>query len=107
MRQGDIIITNFPFTSLKGSKIRPALIISNGEFNRGVDVILLGIFGTKSIYSQEIKQKELALGHLNKTSYIRFSNLFTLEKDLILKKIGALSQEGITKISKQLVNYLN
>lgn len=31
MKQGDIITVNFPFTSLKGSKIRPALIISNGK----------------------------------------------------------------------------
>ncbi len=39
MKRGTIILTPFPFTDLHGSKVRPALIISNDK-RKGEDLII-------------------------------------------------------------------
>lgn len=106
MQQGDIVIVNFPFTSLAETKIRPALIISNDKFNSGTNVILLAIFGKDNIYSDELFDEDLLNGKLNKKSYIRFSNIFSFEKRLIIKRIGELKTEALERIRRKLMEYL-
>lgn len=70
MNQGDIIIMNFPFSSLKKSKIRPALVISNRTFNKDKDLILMAISSKKSLpkYSITLKQNHVSSGRLLKSS---------------------------------------
>ncbi len=43
MKQGDVILVNFPFTDGITAKIRPALVVSLDAFNLGSDLVLLPI----------------------------------------------------------------
>lgn len=95
MTQGDIVITNYPFTSFKGLKIRPALIISNDKFNEGEDRILLAISTKSHLYSMKIHQTDIAEGSLQKESYIRFSNIISAYKGLLMRKIGKLDKKSL------------
>lgn len=108
MNQGDIVIINFPFTSLEGAKIRPALVISNQRFNKGLNIILLAISTQRgpAIYSHEIKKNDLVKGELLKKSYIRFANILSLEKKLILKKVASLKEDKTAQIAQQLGDFL-
>lgn len=108
MTRGDIIIINFPFTSFKESKVRPALVISNEKFNKGKNVILFAISTQKGndLYSLEIKQKDLSLGKLLKESYIRFNNILSIEKKLVLKKVGHLKKEKLTVVSEKFLEFI-
>lgn len=45
--QRDIVLVNYPFTDLKGSKVRPALIISNKRVNKTGDYIFIMITSQK------------------------------------------------------------
>lgn len=108
MQQGDIVIINFPFTNLAESKIRPAVIISNEVFNNGKNVILLAI-STKQgpeIYSTTLENSDITKGLLNKNSYIRFSNILSIEKNLILKKVAELKKTKTNLIYKKLNSFL-
>jgi len=68
-------------------------------------VILLAIFGKDNIYSTELFDEDLSEGRLNKKSYIRFSNIFSFEKRLTIKKIGELKKEALERIKGKLMAY--
>ena len=82
MKQGHIVLIPFPFTDLKGSKTRPALIISNETFNKRKNIVLMAI-STKpgqQYFTETLTQKDLTTGILKKDSFCRAQNVFTLEK---------------------------
>lgn len=61
----------------------------------------------QAIYSHEIKKNDLVKGELLKKSYIRFANILSLEKKLILKKVAALKDGKTAEIAQQLADFLN
>lgn len=109
MKQGDIIIINFPFTSLKDSKVRPALIISNEKFNKGKNCLLLAISTQKGspIYSEILEEGDLTSGKLKKQSFIRFHNIFSVDKKLIIKKVASIDNAKIQKTVKKLNSFIS
>ena len=108
MQQGDIVIINFPFTSFENSKVRPAIVISNSHFNNGKNILLLAV-STKEglpLYSEKLESKDLKEGKLNKMSYIRFSNILSIEKRLILRKVAELKEAKVKAIYGKLDLFL-
>jgi len=75
MRKGDIVLIPFPFTNLKGTKRRPAVILYKGE----MDVIV-------SFITSRVKWEEKTdllivpdqLNGLKKPSLIRINKIATL-----------------------------
>ena len=106
MRQGDIVTLRFPFTNLQDSKIRPALIISNEKFNQRKNLILIGIYGTDvADFSEKLVNEDLEEGRLQKESFVRFQNVFTLQKDLVLQKVARINQNKLGKILEKLNSF--
>jgi len=99
MDQGDIVITDYPFSSLKQSKIRPAIVVSNESFNKGEDVILVPVttIGEGPCRS-EISVNDLEDGFLTRTSYIHYSNMLTMEKRLIMQKVAKLKNHAVKQL---------
>lgn len=97
----DIVLLPFPFTQKNSSKQRPALIISPKEFNQEQNVIILQISSNKDEGIDSYKIKEWEQANLPLVSYIKMK-FATIKKEIILKKIGRLSEADI-KIFK---NYL-
>jgi mRNA interferase MazF len=51
VKQRDIILINFPFSDLTGAKVRPALVISNNEYNQNnLDALVLAITSNLSAH---------------------------------------------------------
>ncbi len=95
-RKWDIILVSFPFTNLKSSKKRPALIISPNEYNSKDDLIIAFItsqidraYRTGDYHIQEWQQAKLP-----KPSMIRMK-LATIEKSIVVKKLGQLPENDI------------
>jgi len=86
---GDVVAAYFPFSDLKGHKLRPALVLAEAEFN---NVILCQI--TSKPYSSKIAIKlskdEFEQGGLPVISYIRPDKLFTADSSIIQKISGRL-----------------
>ena len=100
MKQGDIVLIPFPFTDLTNHKVRPALIVSNKKFNASKNLILMCIStkpGNKD-FALNLNSEDLKFGKLNKASYFRIQNVFTLEKRLVIKKVATLKNKKLENL---------
>ena len=91
----DIILVPFPFSDLTGQKKRPALVISSNIFNKNSgQLIVLAITSNidKGEYSAIIKPEDWKNGRYSE-SCIKISTILTIDRGLVLKKIGKLSDE--------------
>ena len=103
MMKGDIVLIPFPFTDLSGTKNRPALILVSGELD------LVVAFITSQIKWQEfsdIKVESSTTNGLKGSSLIRLAKLATLDRDLILGKLGNLSQNDLMNVDLKLISIL-
>ena len=99
MPRGDIVLVPYPFSDLSGSKVRPALIISNDRENAILDdVILLLISSNVSRAAnnpvQVIIDRTSAEGRLTgllHTSVVKCHHPITLHRRLLIRTIGQLS----------------
>lgn len=89
----DIVLVPFPFTNLRTTKKRPALIISPDGYNEGPDVIILFITSNVQSFGRtgDTIIKKWAESGLPKPSMIRMK-FATLERSMIIKKIGTLDK---------------
>jgi mRNA interferase MazF len=100
VKKGDVVLIPFPFTDLSGSKIRPAVILIVSDS----DITLVFI-------TTQLKWKEdfdVALeptpgNGLKKKSIIRLNKLATLDKELVIGKIGNLLDKEIAIVNRNLL----
>lgn len=99
LRVGSVVLVTFPFSNLKGQKIRPALVLANVEF----DNIILCQITSKSYTSKAaicIKSEDFSEGNLPVTSFVRPDKLFTADTTIIKKVTGQLTPKVKNKILK-------
>ncbi len=108
MNQGDIVLMNFPYTDLSKTKLRPALVLSNKKYNTKKNLLLSAISTKKGDknFAIALKNKDIEEGELLKESYIRLHNIFTLEKRLIIKKIGKVKKEKCEIIMQKIISFI-
>ncbi len=102
MNKHDIVLINFPFGDLSTTKLRPALIIAEPK---GENLVLCQITTKRrNIQDFEIPlSKKATEGNIKFDSYIYVDMLFTLHKELVLKKIGNIKTETTKKeVSKKI-----
>ena len=93
MKQGDIVLVQFPFSNLAEKKLRPAVVLSNEHYNRYANVLLAGIFSKQHPFSVPITNADMQKRRLVKASYVGLENMFSIEKTLIRHTIDALTSE--------------
>ncbi len=98
---GEVVVVNFPFSNLKGQKLRPALVVAKSEFD---NLILCQI--TSKAYSSrsaiKLEQADFITGQLPVVSYIRPDKLFTSDQSIIIKKVGRLTDTSIKRVKRAL-----
>lgn len=107
--RGDVVILPFPFITSNGvqQKARPALIISNHSIERKFDdVILVGITSQKTdkiIHTEFLIEEgtaEFTQSGLAKTSVVKCEYIMTIPKEIIVRKLGNLPVETMSKIDQ-------
>ena len=108
MKQGDIVTICFPYTNHKDAKRRPALVISNEKYNFGKEILLVGISTKNNIprLSRVLTNEDLKHGSLLRQSYVKFTNIMSFEKHLIIKKIGSIKAGKLRQILGQFKSFL-
>jgi mRNA interferase MazF len=103
-KKGDTILLSFPFTDLKGMKIRPILVLIGSD----LDVIVTFIttqFKWQNTFDILLEPNDLH--GLKKKSLVGVSKITTIDKDLILGKVSELNSFDSQNINKSLLEILN
>ena len=103
--KGDIVVMPFPFTDLKATKKRPAIVITPLV---GDDLIVCQITGKikEDSYVVELKDSEIVGGKLKGASYVRTNKIFTADKSIIEYKVGSLKKEKIAEVENRVIKVI-
>jgi mRNA interferase MazF len=102
--RGDIVAINFPFSDGSGSKLRPALVLSNNTISATNDVIVLMISSRKRDIDITIElTPELTAHVLPKNSFVKCHRVFTINRTLIKSTYSTLSEKGLAAVLKKLI----
>ena len=96
---GSVVLVTFPFSNLKGQKIRPALVLANVEF----DNLILCQITSKSYTSKtaiRIRSDDFSQGNLPVVSFVRPEKLFTADTTIIKNVVGELTPKTLNMILK-------
>lgn len=88
--KGDVVVLPFPFSDLTGSKRRPALVLADLQ---GDDIILCQITSqlNNDSYAITLTNSDFTNGSLPVASNIRPNRMFTVDKNIIIKKAATIS----------------
>lgn len=100
MKKGDIILIPFPFTDLSGIKNRPAIILVEGQYDITVSFITSQIKWKEEF---DVKVTPSPENGLKKTSLIRLSKIETIDKELVIGKLGEISDSKLIEINSSLI----
>ena len=101
--KGDVVIVLFPFSDLTNAKKRPALVVK--QLNRD-DAVVCQITkqNVPDGYSIELRAAEFSKGGLPiDPSYIRPNRLFTVDTNIVGRKVGSLTKSKIDKVIKEII----
>ena len=108
---GHIVLTPFPFTDLSQNKVRPALVLGTQEGGDDVTVCFISSVLEKKIQKFDIlineKDKSFKTTGLKLKSVIKTTKIATLDKVVILGKIGELDIKNIKEVKKVLNSYFS
>ena len=97
IRRGDVVLLQAPFTSRKGSKTRPMLVVQNDTNNARMANTILALITTNLKRSSEPKQVVIDVSTpegqqsgLVQTSVVSCENLLTAAQADILRTIGSV-----------------
>ena len=106
--RGDVVLVPFPFTDLRGQKVRPALILSNDGYNAATrDVILAMITGnvTAAMRPGDYLLTNWQSANLVAPSIVR-AKLTTVLDSRIHRVIGQLSPIDLAMVEVQFKSVL-
>lgn len=99
--QRDIVLLNFPFSNLKQSKVRPAIVLSNNKHNKkSNDVVVVPLTSNlqQTDYDILITNKNLDKGNLIVNSRVKIDRIFSVDKKLVKMNIGKIDKQTFSKI---------
>ena len=104
----DIILVPFPFTNLKTTKKRPALIISPEEYNNKFDVVIAFITSKLDLEYRigDYKIEDWTNANLPKPSMVRMK-FATIDKSIIVKKLGRLAEKDQYNLKEILIDFFS
>jgi mRNA interferase MazF len=102
MKRGDVVLVDWPFSDLTGSKLRPAVVVQADYLNGLVDDTIyvkvtgsrFGIPGTEV----EIDPATETLSGLLKVSYASCKDLLTRDQAIVHYTLGVLSGAAMRQI---------
>jgi mRNA interferase MazF len=110
IEQKDLLLVPFPFSDQSGRKVRPVIVISNNEFNKySEDIIVIGVTSNilKDRYTLSLTNSNLDEGKLFTNCIIKTENLLKLDKELIIKKIGKINKETLKNLVDKVFTIIN
>ncbi len=100
MNKGDIVLIPFPFSDLSGIKNRPAVILIETD-----EDITVAFITTQINWSTEfdILLSPSDFNGLKKVSLIRLNKIATIDKGLVIGRLGSLDDQYALVLNRNLV----
>lgn len=108
-KAGDVVLVPFPFTDLSGNKVRPALILAVQKESSDLTVCFISSVLDKKLRKFDVLVGEQDIGFkktgLKLKSVIKVSKIATLDKIVVLGKIGELDNKNFDRVKGILKTY--
>lgn len=103
----DVVVVPFPFTDRAQLKRRPALVLSNAEFNSesGHSVMAMITSSGNAPWPLDVKISSLKAAGLPADSVVRMK-FFTLDNQFVAGKAGRLSKSDQSQVAQNLTTLL-
>lgn len=98
----EVVVVPFPFADRLAAKRRPALVVSSADFEQ---TILAMITSAASDWRSDVAVRDWQVAGLNVPCKVRLK-LFTLDDDLILRRLGTLSRRDGAQVENALLCFL-
>lgn len=101
---GDVVVVPFPYTDLSTAKVRPALVISTVEFNRGgPDMIVCAMTSNlaHAPASLVVTPEAMESGRLPAASRVRVGKVALLQKSLVRHRVGQVRPEVFRQVMRE------
>jgi len=106
-RQGELVVVPVPFTDLSAIKRRPVLIISSNEYNLfRDDIIVVAVTSNLTQTGISLTSSDLVQGDLPKPSVIRSDKIYTLNQDIVVKRVGSVTDEVMHTVRAEIVKLI-
>jgi mRNA interferase MazF len=103
--KGDIVLLSYPFTDLKSSKVRPAVVVAT-ENRRYSDVFVVPLTSrTENLIIGEFVLQDWSKAGLNVVTAAK-RGCVLIETGLIKLKVGGLSKRDVSSLNKSLKLWL-
>lgn len=100
MKKGDLVLIPFPFTDLSGQKNRPAVILIESPHDVTVSFITSQL-KWKDEYDLILQPSNQ--NGLKRESVLKLSKIATLEKDLLIGRLGRLNATDLLRMNQSLL----
>ena len=102
--KNNVILVRYPFTDLSSSKVRPAVIVSTPHSSDDFFVVPL-TSKTAPLLPGEFVLANWSEAGLNVSTAVK-RGIYTVEKSLIIKKVGELSTSDVKSLEGSLRKWL-
>ncbi|HLO83858.1 MAG TPA: type II toxin-antitoxin system PemK/MazF family toxin [Nostocaceae cyanobacterium] len=105
MTKGKIVLVPFPFDDLSGTKVRPAVCLTDplGSYDHVIIAFITSTIPSDLMPTDIVLDKshsDFTSSGLIKASTIRLHKLMTIKKSLIQRELGILSSDTQEKIAQ-------
>ncbi len=102
---GQVVLATFPFSNLTNNKLRPCFIVGIAEFD---DVVLCQITSKRyqSNRAVVLLQTDFSRGSIVMDSFIRPDKIATLDRSMIQKVLGTVTDTKLDEVKSKLKVFL-
>lgn len=100
MNKGDVVLIPFPFSDFSGAKNRPAVILIETD-----EDVTVAFITTQLKWKTEfdVLLQPSDLNGLKKDSLIRLNKLATIDKELVIGRLGSIDETSTGLLNKNLI----
>ncbi len=102
--RNEVVLVRYPFTSLAGSKVRPAVVVNAPHVSQDVLIVPL-TSKTTSLLPGEFVLSDWAASGLNVASAVK-RGIFTVHQSLVIKRVGTLRPPDAAQVESALRDWL-
>ncbi len=99
LNKGDVVLTQFPFTDLSQTKLRPAVVLWLDTTRDEITLCFISSQNINNVTSEEFAindlDKEFASTGLRVSSKVRVTRIATLNHQLIVRRLGKLGTQHL------------